>query len=300
VSGTPAPADVCAVVTTYRPDGAFAGRVARIAGQAGLVVVVDDGASAEQVRRLDAWFRGHPNVVVVHHSVNRGVAAALNTGVRIGMRKGFGWMLTFDDDSVVAADMVQRLLDHLGRASNGRPVGLMGMSFSLLDTDEPEATRPCVKPAYFDKRHLITSGTLFHASSYERIGPFREEFFIDWVDYDYCLRARAKGLRVVKTDDIGFAHRIGEPAVGDVLGIPVRVSRHSAARVYYWFRNSLVLALEYLWTDPLFACAIVVAHVKMLWSVLWFGPDRRLQLRAAFRGIVDGGLKRLGEQRSSR
>jgi len=37
---------------------------------------------------------------------------------------------------------------------------------------------------------VITSGSLLPLATYADIGPFREEFFIDFVDTDYCFRAR--------------------------------------------------------------------------------------------------------------
>ena len=295
----PAAADVCAVITTYRPDSAFVDRVSRITSQVGLVVIVDDGESAENVSSLQAWFGDDPHIVLIHNPMNRGIATALNNGVTTAINRGFQWILTLDDDSVVSPAMVQRLLMHLRRASNGKPLGLIGMSFSHLDTPDARLRQPAEgKPALIDKRHIITSGSLFCVSTYTAVGPFREEFVIDWVDYDYCLRARAKGFRVVKTAEIGFAHRIGNPTVGRLFGIPVQIDRHSASRLYYWFRNSVVLAVEYLWTDPLFAGAILIAHLKMLWLIIWFGPDKNSKLLSAFRGIVDGGLNRLGARRS--
>lgn len=81
---------VCAVVTTFSPDEGFPDRIARIQAQVQVVVIVDDGASAVSRERLMRWFVGvHPEIVLLHHATNRGVAAALNTGLEWAGAMGF-------------------------------------------------------------------------------------------------------------------------------------------------------------------------------------------------------------------
>jgi hypothetical protein len=50
------PFDVCAVITTYRPNDGFPDHVQRVHKQVGLVVIVDDSDSPNNVARLHNWF----------------------------------------------------------------------------------------------------------------------------------------------------------------------------------------------------------------------------------------------------
>ena len=77
------------------------------------------------------------------------------------------------------------------------------------------------------------------------IGAFREEFFIDSVDYDYCLRARSRGFRVIKLCRVGMIHSLGEAEQNDIGPLKVYTTNHNPMRRYYMFRNSTVLAREY-------------------------------------------------------
>lgn len=42
-----------------------------------------------------------------------------------------------------------------------------------------------------ERKTLITSGMLIPLSLFGKIGMFREDYFIDSVDHEFCLRARA-------------------------------------------------------------------------------------------------------------
>jgi len=49
------------------------------------------------------------------------------------------------------------------------------------------------------------------------IGVFREEFFIDRVDFEYCLRAKARGYCVIRTRKPLMSHTIGTPTAHRLL-----------------------------------------------------------------------------------
>ena len=74
----PAPqSTICAVITTYRPEVAFASRVGRVRAQVATTIIVDDGAQLENVRLLHEGLGGLDNVLIHHIPSNVGVAASL-------------------------------------------------------------------------------------------------------------------------------------------------------------------------------------------------------------------------------
>jgi rhamnosyltransferase len=92
---------------------------------------------------------------------------------------------------------------------------------------------------------VITSGSFLPLSAYFAIGPFREEFFIDYVDEDYCLRAKAKGYRIIRSRKHLMSHAIGSPTLHEKLGVKKWTTNHSPDRRYYIARNNTVLLREY-------------------------------------------------------
>ncbi len=289
---------VCAVVTTFRPDVGLPDRVGRLRFQVGAVVVVDDSGTSANDEVLNDLAVVCPDVMVRRHPANRGIAAALNTGVQAAASLGYDWVLTLDDDTVVRPAMIERLLEAWSAIETaGPPIAIMGMSFVERGAPDsavwPDDTRPV---GWREKRGIITSGSLFRVDAYRRIGGFREEFVIDGVDYDFCLRARALGYRVIKLDAVGMAHSLGETSRCMVGPWRIETTNHSPLRRYYAARNSTVLLTEHARRDPAYAVAVAVFQVKTAMLVLLFEADRWLKLRAMLRGTADGLQRRLGKR----
>jgi rhamnosyltransferase len=110
-----------------------------------------------------------------------------------------------------------------------------------------EETRPAREPwaAWEEVESVITSGSLIPLAVHAAVGPFRDDFFIDYVDSEYCFRARAQGYRVIRTAKPLMSHTIGAPTRHTVLGLCKWTTNHSADRRYYIARNDTVMLREY-------------------------------------------------------
>jgi len=245
--------DVCAVVVTYHPDSEFPERLARILPQVGALVIVDNGSNEAELAMLRE-ISTNPSIALVSNAENLGVARALNIGIQRAALKS-SWALLLDQDSLVDGDMVQKLLaiyasfpdkDHLAVIGSG--FRELNGGFHATDIEIPSAaaaagTAPA--DAWKEVESVITSGSLVPLKAHAVIGPFREEFFIDYVDTDYCFRARALGLRVIKTREAIMSHAIGAVTQHDVLWMNKWTTNHSPDRRYYGARNDTVMLREY-------------------------------------------------------
>ncbi|MDQ6897802.1 MAG: glycosyltransferase, partial [Actinomycetota bacterium] len=113
---------IVAVVPAFHPDAPVVDLAASLIGQVDRVVVVVDGADA-----LSGPLRGGletAGATVVWHAENRGIAAALNTGV--GEAPDAWAVLTVDQDSTVPDGFVDGLRAGWERATAaGLRVGLV-------------------------------------------------------------------------------------------------------------------------------------------------------------------------------
>jgi rhamnosyltransferase len=110
---------------------------------------------------------------------------------------------------------------------------------------------------------------LIPLETHAAIGAFREEFFIDYVDTEYCFRARAKGYRVIRTRKPIMSHSIGAITRHRILWLNKWTFNHSPDRRYYIARNDTVMLREY-------------GHYAMgLWVLKSFGRRVRLCKRIA-------------------
>lgn len=275
------------MVTTFQTDDGFPARIDRTRSQVEAVVIVDDGDSAEHWTRLRRWFDRESDVVLIHHASNRGIAAALNTGLDRAAKMGFTHAALLDDDTVPAPGMVVALMGMLD-SEEGYGQAIVGTrhtssAFEEARSEEPDRSR--------EVPSVITAGSLMPLTVFRNVGPFREELFIDYVDHEYSLRARACGVRIVQCAGAGMEQRIGEAQdtrLGHLRSI------HSPARTYYFFRNSLVVALEYGWRFPRFALWIGWQQLKTLVKIGLFLQPKAQYLRAVRRGWRDGIARQLG------
>jgi rhamnosyltransferase len=235
--------EICAVVVSFHPDPDFPARVNRIMREAGALVIVDNG-SEEAALRMLAELSREPGVSLELNGENFGVARALNIGIRRARLLGYEWVLLLDQDSELDAGMVKELIAAHASFPEPARLAVLGAGFRDVHKPETELSNPLGVP-WEEVESVITSGSLLRLATFDRIGPFRDEFFIDHVDSEYCFRARARGYRVVKTRKPLMSHAIGASTHHAILGIGKWTSNHSADRRYYMARNDTVMLKEY-------------------------------------------------------
>jgi rhamnosyltransferase len=287
--------EVCAIVVTFHPDAQFPERLLRISRQVAAVIIVDNGSTHAEL----AMLRGaaaRASVTLVPNGANLGVAAALNIGIRSALEFKFRFAMLFDQDSVVDRDMVETLLAIHNSFPAAESLGLVGSAFRTtggapLDSPAHESAAP----QWADIECLITSGTLLSLAAYQKIGPFRAEFFIDYVDLDYCKRAVGAGFRVIQSRRALMTHSIGAPTQHRWLWMTKSTTNHSADRRYYAARNRTVMLREYGhyrmggWAlKGLFSC------LKICKRVLLYEDSKLPKLRALLSGWWDGVRGHMG------
>jgi rhamnosyltransferase len=206
-------------------------------------VIVDNGSGEAALRMLQG-LSADSRISLELNRKNLGVARALNIGIERARSLGYEWVLLLDQDSVLDAGMVDELI--AVHASFPEPARLAALGAGFRDVHKPETElSDSLETLWEEVESVITSGSLLRLATLDRIGPFREEFFIDYVDSEYCFRARAQGYRVVKTRKPLMSHAIGASTHHAILGVRKWTSNHSADRRYYMARNDTVMLKEY-------------------------------------------------------
>ena len=279
----------CAVLVTYHPDAQLVARVGAIAAQVGGVIIVDNGSgegALAMLRRLAL----EPLITVIENGANRGVAQALNRGVRHAAAQGFDWVVTFDQDSSVEPDLVRALF--AVRAAHPHPERLAVVGAGFAEFAAPAATGP---HAWEAVESVITSGSLFAVSTFDRIGPFREDFFIDYVDTEFCFRARALGYEVVRTRRALMSHEIGAPTRHRLLWAGKWTTNHSADRRYYIARNDTVMLREYgRFRHGGWALKSLGRRLRTCKRVLLYERHKAAKITAILQGFGHGLRGRMG------
>lgn len=292
----PLDSSVCAVVVTYHPAPEVLGNLAAIRRQVPRVVVIDNGSSVES-RALLAALAGDPGVELVFNPENRGIATALNQGLGKALAAGFAWVATFDQDSTVPEGYVAGLLAAyaiypardrvavLAPLYRDRHLGFV-YSPSGPVTDSAAPAVPVIVTA--------TSGNLISSRAVRAAGNFRDDFFIDCVDFEFCLRYRKKGWVVLEVRGIILEHEQGRYERRRFLWKNPRVNDYDAVRRYYQARNRLVVYALYGGVDARWTGRDAWGYGCEFVKIILFSKNRWTKVLAVLAGARDALLGRMG------
>jgi rhamnosyltransferase len=288
-------AEVCALIITYHPDTGLPERARRIVAQAGALIVVDNGSSEPELAMLGTLAE-NSTVLLISNGANLGVAAALNVGIAHARQLGFRFVLLLDQDSDVREDMMSTLISVYGAYPEPERLAVVGAGFegSLV-----LALAEGAPGAWQEVESVITSGSLLPLAAHAAIGPFREALFIDYVDMEYCYRARSKGFHVIATRKPIMAHAIGEPTRHRGLWTDKWTTNHSPDRRYYIARNDTLMLREYgHYGFGLWAVKSLGRRLRTCRRILLYEESKRAKLGAVAAGYWDGVRGRLGPRPS--
>jgi rhamnosyltransferase len=291
----PSGSTVCAVVVTHHPDGDLPIRLARIATQVGEVVIVDNGSGAASTALLHAVAL-RPKFSLIESSENLGIARALNMGVARARNSGYAWALLLDQDTLVDETIVAALLSAHRSHPQPHEVAVVGSRFRDTHGRAAEPSLLGARGAQWEEvESVITSGSLLSLDAYAAVGPFRDEFFIDYVDTEFCFRARASGYRIIESRIPLMSHTVGSPTAHRLLGETKWTTHHSADRRYYIARNNTVLLREYGTTGSrAWRMKSVVRSVRLCKRIALFEQDKFAKILAVAQGWWDGVRGRMG------
>jgi rhamnosyltransferase len=283
---------VCGVMVTYHPNRTMLEHVRTVMAEVKALVVVDNGSSSHAVDALknastELGFHLIPN------GRNVGIAEALNQGVRWAEREGYPWVLLMDQDSRIREGFVNAML----RTWMSHPQREKIASLYPLYMHPELGVRP-LAPRARDGSHIwcMTSGTLMPTWIFDKIGCFASEFFIDWVDIEYCFRIRKAGYLLVEAGDAILVHDPGQATPVSILGLRFWPSHHSAVRRYYMSRNRIVVFRKYFFRLPLGTLKAMHAALRDTAKCFLGERDRLRKIRNFLIGTWDGLTGRMGER----
>jgi rhamnosyltransferase len=243
---------VAAVVITYEPDtGKLSSLLLSLGKQVSQFIVVDNTPLPDDRVRVavEATPELGGNVQIVRLGENLGIAAALNVGVRSAIVAGAEYVLLSDQDSLPAPNMVEELLRvAIDRQRAGIRVGgvgpvyvdnITGQTFGF-QVQDPRRLFYSVRDGgqadpWVEIVTGISSGMLVPVDVFAAVGGMREDYFIDYVDTEWCHRARHAGYTLFGTSRARMNHHLGDDTF-PVWYLRWRpFSSYSPLRLYYRF-----------------------------------------------------------------
>lgn len=245
-------------------------------------------------------------MTVLRMTENLGAAGAWAAGLcYAALNKHHDWIWSFDDDSVPDAGSLARLLGGIG-SLNGMDFEV-GMIAPMPVHQETKTYYPpllwCdgfVRPSAERMREplwyadlVIASGSLTRREVVERIGLPRADFFMDFFDYEYSLRARANGYKIAVIPGAELGHEIGNARTVRLPGQSRLWTSYAPWREYYNSRN-LAYAGWHLYPSHK-TKRFVLKHLALhAGAVVLFSSRKMACIWKMMQGFWDGWRAKLG------
>lgn len=283
---------VCAVIVTYHPSADMVENMTNILSQVQGMVVVDNGSSADELILLRASSQ-NTGFHLIENGENRGIAEALNQGVRWAKDKDYPWVILFDQDSKITDGFISQMFATWEAHPNRERVASVHPKYIDPFTGiEPSVARASDGGPIIS----LTSGALMPTWILDEIGTFASEFFIDLVDIEYCLRIRAASYLIADSRQAILLHTAGHPRKRSFLGFSFQPTYHSATRHYYISRNRIAVYRKYFLKFPRWTLYLLYLEIRELAKSILAEQDRGLKFRNFLLGTWDGLVGHMGKR----
>ncbi len=267
-------------------------------------IIVVDNASTDGTSALLA--DRYPQVKVLRIPENLGAGGGVAAGLAYAaLEKRHDWVWTFDADSAPNNDALQALLE--ATESLGNTNGEVGMAAPLAVHQETGICYPpllwregFVKPSAELLRQpiwfadlVMTSGSMVRRDVVEKVGLPRTDFFMCFIDYEYCLRARSRGYKIAVITRSRFAHEVGKPRKVRLPGYSGLWPDHAPWHEYYVGRN-ITYAAWWLYPSRRTKLFVVRHLARHALGELLFGSNKLSCLKKMVQGFWDGHRAILG------
>ncbi|WP_203071453.1 glycosyltransferase family protein [Falsiroseomonas ponticola] len=236
--------------------------------------------------------------VLLGDGTNQGLGVAYNRMAAMARAEGFEALLLLDQDSSPLPAMAAALCATRARliaagecpaVVGPLPVAARGCGCKAPRCFSQDGAAPAAGAVPLE--FVISSGSLIDLAAFEAVGGFREDFFIDAVDIEWCLRAWARHFSCWMVASLPMPHRLGS----GVLRVPLLgllLARQPPFRLYTHARNQMaMLRLPFV---PLAWKCRAVAVIAAQTVIHLLASRERGTLRAFALGVADGLRARLG------
>jgi rhamnosyltransferase len=271
--------------------------------QVDLLILVDNGNSGTYLSQ-DSEKKGR--VRYIDLGSNLGLGRALNVGFDYAVANGIEYVVTFDQDSNAAPDLISRLSNAMERASDLFPncAAVSPVFFDRRDnvkqyfpfyTSEKGFIEPVFPsengPEFVKADVLITSGMLVKASVWKESVKYDESLFVDYTDTEWCFRARSLGYQIVGCLNVEMGHAPSDAPPARVFGLSF--FRYSPLRRYYFFRNTTRL-IKQSYVEGYWKRRLIIGLLLRFVVNVFIDNQKLKSLRMMSLGVYHGLVNKAG------
>ena len=284
------------IFVLYHPKEEFLQNLTRARVACKNLVVVDNSPDADI--NLHTCLR-EQGIHMIFNRNKGGLAGAYNRGAEVLLSQRCDVIFLMDQDSDIEPSFFVKMMD--ASAKLGTDTFLMGPKIYEINLKkcmavfEPGKYLP--KRIHIDDQTeglfpslcIISSGSAISSAAYRKLGAFREDYFIEYIDIEYSLRAVGQNVPVYMNAGVTMRQTTGQ-IERHGKGF---TTNHLAWRRYYGARNAVHCLYTHRATWGVhWVSAVLALHQAV--CVLRYEPEKLRKIAAILCGYVDGLFGLLG------
>jgi len=279
--------NLAGLVVLYNPDKKVIENIKTYLYDINLLYIFDNSEFKNNFI-LDFVKENNKKIKYIRPGENKGLGYAYNYVCHMAMKEGYNWILIMDQDSYFGNGDLEKMINVLEKDSGyfKKSVGILcpvivyeGENIRLEKKDE------------FDKILIgINSGSILNLDAYKKVGNFREDYFLDRIDFEYSLRLNKYGYRILRYRGAFLYHKLGNLEIKNILGFKIRVTHHNPLRHYYMTRNAIDIVKNYFFIFPGHCLYEIRSILTDMIKVSLFEKDKLAKIKMIFKAILNSIL----------
>lgn len=206
---------------------------------------------------------------------NEGIGYALNRAIEWSVENNFTHLLTMDQDSCFDKNEFIAFQKFVNDTKKNDIVIFSPVLPGILTESNSEI---------IDVKFSITSGSILNLSVSEKIGLFREDFFIDAIDTEYSIRSLSMGYRTVLFTKCLLIQKFGD-ARKTKFGF--MSADYSVFRTYHMVRNHIIVWKLFPKHFSFFEASKIYIFQRII-KIILAEPNKWAKLKSILKGFNDG------------
>ena len=224
---------IASIIVLYKHSNAILSDVIRKINDSSAIIILINNDTNTQI---DLEIINNQKVNIINNVRNEGTAKGYNQGIKYALKNNIKHVLLLDQDSIPYNGLIDILMAH--KDLEDVAIGTSYHEYDVYKKNKNTFQNIDLDISTITTKFIIGSGTLFRLDYFLEIGLFDENYYIDYYDTEWCLRADVKGFNLSKIKNKLMFHKIGENKKR-IFGKNIHI--HNPERYYFKFKSSMML-----------------------------------------------------------
>lgn len=266
---------IAGIVTLYNPTDQDIKNIDTYIDDIDRLYVIDNTEGKDNKSRIPS----NEKIKYIFKNENLGVATALNMGAKNAIEEGYKYLLTMDQDTTFKPGVMKKLKEVINNTDMSKIGIVTPWHHTKLIDKKPETETD-------DPHDVMTSGNILNLDIWQKIGGFKDWFFIDGIDIEYCMNLHKNGYKILRVNSVEIDHNLGDLFYKNIRGRLFLCTNHSPIRRYYIMRNYHYILDMYKDVEPSYCYSLVSQRHNMI-GVLLFEKQKIKKIRKYIQGLRD-------------